>query len=130
MLLEVLQRARRIFERRPISDGPAVFDAILVRNMDAPLLGEALVDNRQQVPISLCRRIALLAGLVTRMRLEDLLAGGRTRRSLGEAFQRLNHPALPIDQGAVTVEGERVEIREQHVDVSSFLTAACARDKS
>ena len=95
--------------------------------MDAPLLGEALVYDRQQVPISLCRCIALLAGLVTRMCLEYLVASQRSLHPIAKALQGLDHPALPIDQRAVTVEGECVEIREQHIDFSSFAGSAYAR---
>jgi hypothetical protein len=72
----------------------------------------------------------LLAGLVTRMRLKNLVAGHLVPHPTGEALQRLDHPALPVDQGAVAVEGECVEIRKQHVDFSSFIGAAksCRND--
>jgi len=63
----------------------------------------------------------LLAGLVTRVRLKDLVAGQRALHPTSETLQGLNHPALPIDQGAVTVEGERVEIRKQHLDSPRLL---------
>jgi hypothetical protein len=63
----------------------------------------------------------LLARLVTRVRLKDLVAGQRTLHPIGETLQGLNHPALPIDQGAVTVEAECVEIRKQHVDSPRLL---------
>src|ERR1700722_3688217 len=115
MFLQVLQRAGSILECWPVSDRAAVFDAVLVRRMDAPLFGKTLVDDREQVPISHCRRIALLAGLVTGVRLKYLVTRERPPGPAAEALQGLDHPALPIDQRAVTVEGERVEIREQHV---------------
>jgi len=57
----------------------------------------------------------LLAGLVTCMRLENLVAGQRPLRPISEGLQRLDHPAFPIDQGTVAIEGECVEIRKQHV---------------
>ena len=39
------------------------------------------------------------------MRLKDLVAAERPRDPFGEAFQGLDQPALPIDQGAVAIEG-------------------------
>src|SRR6266576_5991131 len=124
ILLQILQRSGRVFKRRPIPHRSPVLDTILVGRVHTPLLGKALVDDRQQVPISLRRSIVLLAVLVTRMRLKNLVAGQLAPHPTGEALQRLDHPALPVDQGAVAVEGECVEIRKQHVDFSSFIGAA------
>src|ERR1700745_2487930 len=104
MLFQVLKRSRRILECRPIPDRPPVLDTVFVSRLNPPLLGETLVDDRQQLPIPLRGCVTLLAGLVARVRLEDLVAAERPPRSIGQAFQGLDHAALPIDQGAVAIE--------------------------
>ena len=54
------------------------------------------------------------------MRLEDLVASEGSLRPIGEALQRLDHPALPIDQGAVAIEAGHFSVRQSPVGRSSL----------
>jgi hypothetical protein len=60
VLLEVLERTGTVDEGRPVANRAAIFLALGQRNRNAPLFGEALVDDGQEVPIGLARRLALL----------------------------------------------------------------------
>jgi hypothetical protein len=40
-------------------------------------------------------------------------------RPIREVPQGYDHPGFPIDQGAVAIEGERIEVGQQHIDLSS-----------
>src|SRR5271155_491728 len=61
------------------------------------------------------------------MRLEYLVAGKRPLHPIREALQGLDHTALPVDQGAIAVEGECIKIRKQHAEISSFTVHNYAR---
>src|SRR5208283_490192 len=50
-----------------------------------------------------------------RMRLENIVAGEGAPDLVGQGLQRLDHPRLPIDQRAVAVECEGLEIGELHL---------------
>ena len=125
-LLEILQGAGRVCEGGPVFDGAAVGCTFLVRRRYAPLLGQPLEHDGQQVSIELCGRLPLLRQLVEGMRLEDFIAGQSASDFAGQRLQRLDHPALPIDERAVAVEGKHFEVGQAHGDLQWIEEAATA----
>ena len=114
MLLEIFERRGGIGERRPVAHGAPVGDAFLPARLGAPLLGEPLVNDGEQIPVEAGRRRPLLRGFMARMRLEDLILRQRPHRLGGKRPQRRQHAALPVDQRAVAIEGKDLEIGELH----------------
>ena len=117
MFLQVVERAGKILERWPIRDRLAVGDALFVGRVDAPLRRGACKRSAADRDIA-WRGAALLGSTRDAHALRDSSrVSGRRARS-ASSLQRLNHSAFPIDQGAVAIESERVEIRQQRCEFS------------
>src|SRR5215475_5045356 len=79
------------------------------------------MNDDQQLRVALAWRIELRCRLVARVRLEDLVAAQSGLHARGQGLQRLDDALLPVDQRAVTIEGQYFELRESHVSLSCFL---------
>ncbi len=120
MALQVLQRTSRVGECRPVLHRLAIRQTLAPGDRDAPFLGQAAVDDQKKVAIVLRRRLQLLRGLVTGMGLEDLVAGQRLRQLAGERLEPLDHSRFPVDERAVAVECQGLEVSQFH-ERSSFI---------
>ena len=110
--LQVLKRRGCVGECRPVADRPAVSRAIAPADRNAPFLGEAPINDREQVAIELGRRLDLLRGFMARVRLENFIPFERPRRLAGQGLQGFDHTRFPVDQRAVAIEGQGVEVGE------------------
>ncbi len=126
VLLEIGQRARRVGKRRPVAHALAIAHAVVPARRDLPLLGEALVHHRQQLTIQLPGRLQLLHRFMPRMRFQDGVATERRFRPVGQRFQRFDHAGLPVDQGAVAIEGQHLEVGQPHACLPFFACPPCA----
>src|SRR5688500_16498361 len=104
MLFEILERFGGVRESGPVANGAAIGDALLVGGRDAPFLGEAFVDNTQEIPVEHRRRLSLLRRLMARMSLQNFVPRESPVRRAGEGLEGFDHPAFPVDQSSVTVE--------------------------
>ena len=116
MLLEIAERGGRIVEGRPVLHGAPIVDAFVPADGDAPILGEALVDDPEDFPVVLRRRLQLLCGFVARVGLEDFVARKRPPDLRGELSERREHAALPVDERAVAIEGQHFEVGQTHAE--------------
>ena len=78
------------------------------------------MDHRQKIPVAHARRLALLRRLVAAMGFQDLVPGERLGGPLAERAQRFEHAALPVDQRAVAVECQDLEIAQAHGGLPSM----------
>src|SRR5258708_34909877 len=73
---------------------------------------------RQEIGIEQGRALGLDPGFDLAEECEQRLVAERDARPLAPGRQSFEDAALPIDQRAVTVEGQNVDIRESHDGVS------------
>ncbi len=109
--LEVLQRGRAVGEGGPAADRLAELGRLAGARLDAPLVGQPAMHLGQDLRVELARRL----GLARRL---DRAEGFQEGVVVEVAAAMAVHPraqlgedaALPVDQRAVTVEGQRVEL--------------------
>ena len=83
------------------------------------MLGKPLIDDGEKLGIRHGRRGKLLHGLDAAMGLENFIARGGGLQALGQRRERGDHAALPVDERAVAVERQDLEVREFHVALPS-----------
>src|SRR6185312_13219892 len=103
-----------IGEGGPVLDRATEGEALAPLGRRAPVLREALVHRGEQLGVLLRRRVVLLRVLVDTEVLERLLPRTGLPRTSRERFERGVQARFPIDEGAVAVERECLEIRELH----------------
>ena len=108
--LEVLQRGGAVGEGGPAADRLAELGCLGGGRLDAPFVGQAAVHLGQDLGVRLAGRLGLARCLD---RAEGLQQGVVIEVAAAMAVQPRAQfgmdPALPVDQRAVAVEGERVE---------------------
>jgi len=108
--LEVLQCCGRVGERRPPRHRAAECRVICGRQRDTPLAREPPVHLGEQLRVAHGRGRGLLRRLVLRELRQRLLAPGRGIHCTQQRLQGGVQAALPVDQSAVAVEGEYLEV--------------------
>ena len=110
-LLEPAQRGRRVVERGPLADRPGEAVGIRVGGVEAELGAEPAQRLRQDLAIGQVRA-GLELGLVPRVALEQLVLACVDAARGEHRLEGVEDALLPVDQGAVAVEGDRVEAGE------------------
>ena len=77
---------------------------------NAPFLGEPAVDEGEELRIDHVRRLGFLCSLQPGKSRENVVAGGARRARSRKVAQRVDDAGFPVDQGAVAIEGEDVEV--------------------
>ena len=107
--MEGRERLGRVRERGPVADALRESGDGLLGRLDAVAGGDPAQPGREHLAVGQVRA-ALGRGLVPRVLLEQLVVPARRPRQRGP--ERGEETGLPVDQGAVAVEGQRVEAAE------------------
>ena len=107
------QRLGGIRKRRPVADRGAERFAFHIIRGNAPGAGELAMHGFQQRPVFHRRSCFLLRRFGRRKRLERRLASDP--RASGQRTQRRPQTRLPVDQRAVAIERQDIEIRQPHL---------------
>ena len=115
MLLEIGERVHRVGKGGPVLDRIPVAHRLVPADGYVPFLGEAAIDAGEKIAVALCRCLALLCGFMPGMRLEDHVAIGRGAYAfgnpVGQRTKPVHHAGFPVDQRAVAIESQHLEVR-------------------
>ena len=113
-----MQRPRAVGKGRPLADGRPERGALFRRRRRAALARHSLHDLRQNLRIGEVRLRLLDSGFVAGEGGEQRLVAGAGPRRLRQARtprpEGVRQPGLPVDQRAVTVERQDLEIKVAH----------------
>ena len=87
---------------------------------NAPLLGEPAVDAGEELRIDHVRRLGFLRALQPGKCRQNVVAGAPDERAPEKWAQRVDDAGFPVDQGAVAIEGEDVEVCQAHGGVGEL----------
>ena len=125
--LEVPERRRGVREGRPVRHRGAERPREGRVRVDAPVAGDRGVDRGEDLGVGRARGARLLLVLAAPeggdpLLRADRLPGGASG-ARGEGLEGGRDPGLPVDEGAVAVEGQGVEVGELHAGRSSVRRA-------
>jgi len=108
--LEVLQRRRTVGEGGPTADRLAELGRLAGGGRDAPLVGQAAMRLGQDLGIELAGCLGLARGFDRAEALQQgVVVEIAAAMAVDPRAQLGKDAALPVDQGAVAIEGERAE---------------------
>ena len=114
MTLEIGKRFGAVRKGRPSGDRGAEPVVEIGIDARAPTFREPGVDDGEQRRVAKRRRLFLLSLLLLAEGIERFLAGDLQMAFAHERLQRVPDPRLPIDQSAVAIEGQGLEVGELH----------------
>ena len=130
VLLEIAQGGGGVGEGGPLSDRIAEGTAELGIGLDPPVGRDRIVDAGEDLGIEGVRRLRLLLVLVAAEGGEPFAAVDPAPRPDREGLEGGADSGLPVDEGAVAVEGEGVEVGELDHAVSASRARPRARTSS